>query len=1728
MAKRNSGDLNITDLVSGELKNIVGELEEVCGVAKKVDKTSINIDLNINGLDELDDVKEKINGLFGDFNKLNKPQKSLSKYFQSIENGAEGIKNSWNKMIQAINSSSVDKTKGIDGLFEDKEIKSAALEVYKFANAFTALGGNVSDISSEISNFVEQIGKMQTAQGKLKYTSDSGYFFDVDSFKQVFAILSKINSIGKDNSINNIFGQIGINVGSFEEVLDVTTSLLSINREYAYSVKQSSNAASEGYSEQANAARDAKKEIEALTKEQVKQRALDKYKKEKLYSDYDVNDYYDWEYDKSDIEKYSSALKDLQEQQERALGSARYYQNRYAEAFNEFGADDSKTIGLSDDMERYFERYVSLTSQVEYVQEKLNEAVTNFDPTSVSGSNEQWIVLIKLMQDASKYIEELNKSIGSIGDDENFKPLLSSIEDIKDAFAGVTEEISNLQFALQNINQNYNIKIDNSGEGSKKQQQIDQFLNKTLLSYQKEYEKFFKGGMLNSDLIFSALSGSKGIRDQIGEGNLTQDYFENLYGKAALSNVSDQKDRIERIIDFLKYVDIAVQENADATDAFWNELKSANKSVRRSRDKSTFVSSLNKKYREEEHKVTEETKSAVNDILDDSEAQKDINELSRILELLEQINQIFSDIVEETITLKIDINGLEELKEIFNNLNEFINRLNDINLESFNNFTSNSIKSLDNGFKTIEEELTYISNLFIHLFDTDVPKDDIEELIKTIDILENQRERNNRLLYEDKNIDHLDLMSKTNFEDAVSYNSNFDNYISYKKGNRHSVDISELENEIISGLADTIIHSHRYKIPGMSFKSGEDVSVGDFNSSLKLAKRTDNFKYSGIQSKKALELFNIHDFFEDNFDKSISDSEIDEFTKLIGERIFESINNNLLKINDDYISKLIKNNGISQYKYDIDSSILSYFEKSNILQSGNNENLYNVISLNSFYDRLKDSLYSGKFSSLSEELSRYINEIINITLDSGLSISEEEKNKLVSLFSDKYIKSISDKKYEKDLDSYIGIGNSKYFQDESREYFLKNVRSDIISKSFFDYFGKTLFKDFEKYITNVSNETRKTNGLNNVIKNRNNNNEGNFYFEDYNTDDEDTELIKNIKKENEYLDIKIKKLKEILELKLQERSTDNNLNNENGLSSETTASVQPNKSDNLFEESSGQMAFFDGLKESQKEIREEIQKTDEQIKGQLSLFDNQVDLEADKTSESISSEGNSAEKTYSQIDELTSSKKRNKKANQELANSAKETANSLEQEGKSAEEAAKEIDTQVSSIEDLINNQTDDIKGNIQIIDPISDEENLSILNQISDVQSDIYQLSKLQTDADKNRNKVLQEEQKIRLALEKSEKRQSEKINKSLNDINKSFNDRLKRAKSILNNSEYTNNRGFKDRLKEIIEESRDIDKSDIDKITEFNNALKNLLNGDIAKDAKQGLAIKLANLRKQIAQTLKKNTKMGSGLKEQYISIDETISQMLKGDISYTRGDIQKLIQDLSELEAEMIETGQSGDSAFKKISNRLQDMNSKFIAQYLSWQDIIRYIRTISSTVIELDTALTELRKVSDASTQRLQQSFQKSSDTAKELGRTITDVINVTSDWSRLGYSIDEAEELAKVTTLFQNVGDNMDADSASSYMVSTLQGFELEADKAIEIADKFNEVANNFAIDTQGIGEALKRSAASFNASNTDLSESIALITATNAVVQDPESVGTMWKTKIFTVFMYRNMHIEYI
>ena len=295
------------------------------------------------------------------------------------------------------------------------------------------------------------------------------------------------------------------------------------------------------------------------------------------------------------------------------------------------------------------------------------------------------------------------------------------------------------------------------------------------------------------------------------------------------------------------------------------------------------------------------------------------------------------------------------------------------------------------------------------------------------------------------------------------------------------------------------------------------------------------------------------------------------------------------------------------------------------------------------------------------------------------------------------------------------------------------------------------------------------------------------------------------------------------------------------------------------------------------------------------------------------------------------------------------------------------------------------------------------------------------------------------------------------------------------------------------------------IDGLTDLNNVA-----------AKQGDVSKLLS---KVAKDRNDNSAMGKELKNQYNDLINRLKEIIStadkttdGLVNISKVDLGKLTDEFNNLHAEMLETEQTGKSFFHSLADAVKSQTTQFIATYFSLQDFIRYGREALQTVVNIDTALTELRKVSDASTTRLNQSLSKSAETAAELGKSINEVVYSTADWARLGYDVDAAEELARITTLYQNVGDNISQTDASEQLISTLQGFQLGVEESERIIDKYNEVANNFAIDTAGIGEALKRSAASFNAANTDLSKSIALITATNEVVQDPDSVGTLWKT----------------
>ena len=259
----------------------------------------------------------------------------------------------------------------------------------------------------------------------------------------------------------------------------------------------------------------------------------------------------------------------------------------------------------------------------------------------------------------------------------------------------------------------------------------------------------------------------------------------------------------------------------------------------------------------------------------------------------------------------------------------------------------------------------------------------------------------------------------------------------------------------------------------------------------------------------------------------------------------------------------------------------------------------------------------------------------------------------------------------------------------------------------------------------------------------------------------------------------------------------------------------------------------------------------------------------------------------------------------------------------------------------------------------------------------------------------------------------------------------------------------------------------------------------------------------------------------REAYDALRNEVTAAKQARIQYNNGSIsiEQYTATMDRLKSTLISTKstlqQNGDAA-KTLSERISGLAKKF-ASWLGVSQIIMYIyrsiRKMVTAVIEPDTAMTELKKVTDETDATYDKFLRNAATRAKRLGASLTDVVKTSADFARLGLSLDDAETVSDAALVYKNVGDGIeDIDQASESLISTMQAFGIKAEDVMTIVDKFNVAGNNFAISSGGVGDALLNSASALAAANNTLDESIALITAANETIQNPEKVGTALKT----------------
>lgn len=182
---------------------------------------------------------------------------------------------------------------------------------------------------------------------------------------------------------------------------------------------------------------------------------------------------------------------------------------------------------------------------------------------------------------------------------------------------------------------------------------------------------------------------------------------------------------------------------------------------------------------------------------------------------------------------------------------------------------------------------------------------------------------------------------------------------------------------------------------------------------------------------------------------------------------------------------------------------------------------------------------------------------------------------------------------------------------------------------------------------------------------------------------------------------------------------------------------------------------------------------------------------------------------------------------------------------------------------------------------------------------------------------------------------------------------------------------------------------------------------------------------------------------------------TQMTKGAELSDR-EVKDLTADMAVFKKEASAAGLAGASAWGKFLNSFKVMSS-YLTANMVFNMVKRQLREMAEEVIAVDTAMTELRKVTEATNADFERFAKSAAQTGRELGASISDVINATATFARLGESLPDAEELGRVATLFKNVGDGITEEEAAEDLVSTMKAFNIEAKDSISIVDKFNEV-----------------------------------------------------------------------
>ena len=242
----------------------------------------------------------------------------------------------------------------------------------------------------------------------------------------------------------------------------------------------------------------------------------------------------------------------------------------------------------------------------------------------------------------------------------------------------------------------------------------------------------------------------------------------------------------------------------------------------------------------------------------------------------------------------------------------------------------------------------------------------------------------------------------------------------------------------------------------------------------------------------------------------------------------------------------------------------------------------------------------------------------------------------------------------------------------------------------------------------------------------------------------------------------------------------------------------------------------------------------------------------------------------------------------------------------------------------------------------------------------------------------------------------------------------------------------------------------------------------------------------------------------------------------IELTEEQINKLEQErtriLNNNQIEMDRVGNSVNQTkgfLTQLKDNFKDSFSQIgmaIMQIFSFQQIQKVFNDFISATERLDQKMVDLQIASGYTKNNIHDMMLEFNDLAKEIGKTTEEIAEAANDWLRAGYEGQEASQLTEASMQLSTLGMISSAD-ATSYLISVLKGWKLEASEIQGVVDRLSAVDMAAAISAGDLAEAMSRASNSAQMAGTTLDRYIAYLTTITDVTQkSAASVGESMKT----------------